>query len=411
MVVMFIFRSIDTGIWQKGAILFVSMAIDADFILSWLYYNDVLGNDQIEQKLKDLLLAFTVIGTVAWLFIASDGIAYKAIYECLVPCFAYALDTIVPRLQTTNQRYFPCSDIRWLVAWSRTAGPNNYYSPGWFSLIGIVFSDIALVALTAIVDNYGGQISPLGAGNIASSAYNLVVRLLDASDTLKEMRQVNKMVEKGFHHRAPITQVLRFSDDRIVTLSSVSWTIKLWNIDSEECIDTAEVAHACWVAKRDDRHLLVGQSVRPFIAKFDMSGDNFTPEDIELHNPLFFDLGSIMNVFPGQELSEWMAFVARLQTTVGRAHLWRAVEYSDDFLLGGTTTGELFIWNKHDPEHRYASVDVDNENGLSFVDCLERNGDEPLIVTIDFRQPPSCLDCWWSQLRRSFPGTQRSGNR
>lgn len=375
---------------QTGAILFLSISIDSDIILSWLYYSDVVAKDKIEGILKWLLLVFTLLGSVAWLFIASDGCLYILLYRWLTPFFARESNVLARTLKKMNARCCHSAVIKKLMSWLRTAGPKNYYSMAWFSLSGIVFSDVALVVLTFIVDNYGEEISPLGAGSIASSAYNLLGRLLDAWDTLKEKQQVNRMVEKEFNHHDSIKQVLQLNQNRIITTSRSSCTIKLWNIDSEQCIDRRIVDRIKWVAKRDASHILVGRgSGRTFyIDIFDVSDDKFTPRGGPLHFPFFvIDLGPIINLFPDKEVSDWIAFVEALQETARGARLLRPAKYSENALIGGTRTGKIFIWTMIDRNVQYASVDLlvkyddDGENKITLVDYLVDG--RPLIVTLD----------------------------
>lgn len=384
---MFIFRAITQEEILTGATLFLSITFDSDIILSWLYYNEVLKNDAIETKFKDPLLVFTVIGTLAWLFIASDGILYKLLYPCLAPIFVRASNIVEKILDKIHDICCPSDCLEVVITQLQTAGPKNYYSPGWFSLIGIVFSDVALVGLTFIIDNNGEEISALGAGNIASSVYNLLVKFLDAYDSLNEKRPINRMVVKEFNHKTPISQVLQFNNNLIITVSVRA--VKLWDIALEECRAIIKVKHISWVAKLDTNHILVGQDISPFIQKFDVSGNQFTPVNVVLNVQTFVcNLDPIINAFPGRQLAEWINFVSMLPAAVGNVRVECAAKYDNDSLIGGTNDGKVLIWEKDNPNGQFAAFDARAYEGFSFLDCKEKRVDGgmsvTIIVTIDF---------------------------
>lgn len=141
------------------------------------------------------------------------------------------------------------------------------------------------------------------------------------------------------------------------------------------------------MAKLDDSNVLVGLHDNPFIEQFDISTDKFTEVNIGFQvQASVVDLGPIVNLFPDQQLQDWINFAAELQGTVPEgARLQCVAKYDTDSLIGGTDTGYVFIWNINSRQGQYASFDVNADEGFSLVDCLERNGnvDKPLVVTID----------------------------
>ena len=390
MVCMFIFRHwIRKWIGQKGektdAMTFlVSTAIDADFALNWVYYHETKHNDMIENNLKMPLLVFSIIGTLAWLFIASDGWLYEKLFQCFASSRACVREYIEGTLRACK---LPVC-IRKLIWQCLTFVPLLKYSPGWFSLFGIIFADIAQLVLTTLIDNYGvGSLSPVGVGNITSSAYDLLIKATEAY--YAEKRPISGIDCEVFNHGHGhfIIAVLQLSDDQIITASSKQ-SIKVWNISNGNCIHTI-AADVSWIARLDDDHILVGTTNCPYIARYHVCRNHALQEVFPPPGPFgtdnpcpIFDLGPIMAVFPGNILTLQLQFVAQLQANVERGDdlIRCATKYGANSLIGGMSTGKVYIWNKENPEH-HASFNVAGPfEDVLFVACLEVNND-PRIIT------------------------------
>lgn len=392
--------------WPDNMTFFASTTIDADIVLNWLYYfSNVrpLENDVIKNELKHSFLVFTVIGTFAWLFIASDGFLYERLATLIAdrPCTS-TRDKCKGQLgacklpTSVRKCILGCLDLR----------PSIDYSPGWFSLVGIVFSDIAVVVLSILVDKSANEesgLSPLAVGNMASSAYNLLVKLLETCKSLQDKRSISGIQSRAFYHQDIVTTVLPLKNNQVITASYKGESIKVWDINNQNriatvnqraswvaklvgcadsnnqnCIETINTK-VSWVAQHVDGDILVGLPDNPFVARFNING---TPVSIapRIENEVC-DLGPIMAAFPPQGILDTITLAAlqATQTVAGTTRIRCVATYGDDHLIGGTADGKLFMWKKEEPNRQYASTRVSNEHVL-FVACLNVRSAEHIIT-------------------------------
>jgi hypothetical protein len=153
------------------------------------------------------LLVFTAIGNFAWLSIASDGWLFLVLFAWFAHFLQEKLEDFADTLERFEWIYILLRSLHEgmqrllhipspprivgssLYDWCLNSAPSTLYLQGWFSLVLIVFSDIAVLILTLVIDNYGNKaagFSLLAVGNITSSALNLLGKLLEACDAMQQ---------------------------------------------------------------------------------------------------------------------------------------------------------------------------------------------------------------------------------
>jgi WD40 repeat protein len=203
----------------------------------------------------------------------------------------------------------------------------------------------------------------------------------DGRARLWDVEEQNSVGYQEFNHKRSITGVLQLNDNKIITVPY--WgSIKVWNIDKEDCITTIDTSTpVSWVMRLDDSHILVGLDACPFIAKFEIDG---TQVDFSYADPIvdfYPNLGPIMDLFPEKELTDWIGFGAQLKETVGDGLIDCLTKYDDNFLIGGTNTGQVFIWNKDNPSEQHAFFNVPTrKKHVLFLACLEVNGSRRIVT-------------------------------
>lgn len=102
-------------------------------------------------------------------------------------------------------------------------------------MVLIVFSNIAVLILTLVIDNYGNKaagFSLLAVGNITSSALNLLGKLLEACDAMQQQWLVNRMVSNVFKLWGR-NVFFQLNDHQIIAYpSSRRWEVFVLNTDS-----------------------------------------------------------------------------------------------------------------------------------------------------------------------------------
>lgn len=211
------------SLWSKKKIIKAGdvlgcFSADTDLALDWWFLVDVYFHeyyDDIPKPLRILHLVFTILGTVTWICLATDGRAVN--WFVVQPLLA--LNCIWSTLF-----WGKCREGG---AWNTLGGcwqeakDNNpfslndlHLSTGFLLLCGILLEDVPQIILSfliqswlAVADEDGsgdrGEVKGLMVANLLTSVYNSLIKLADAYDQRKDLVVVTSSdhrfeVEKEF---------------------------------------------------------------------------------------------------------------------------------------------------------------------------------------------------------------------
>ncbi len=229
---------------------------DVDLALDWWFLSDVqFQREAISESLSRSQITFTVVGTVTWLFIATDGRAALWLANALFWVFVAPLwlvfmlmrDIFHSTVRSDNIFWWSCcSDyFEAINSFAKSRIATRRISSGLLLLLGIIFEDVPQTIITWRIeeetDNTNGSnstLSSLAVANILTSVFNLLVRAADAFDQRMDA-PIRKNILRTFRGHNIVFSVDTIGDDQFIS-GSFDRTIKLWNKSTGECIHTFE---------------------------------------------------------------------------------------------------------------------------------------------------------------------------
>lgn len=191
----------------KARDLLGSCASDIDLVLDWWFYADTYINhsDVVPEGFRYLHLFFTILGTLTWFCLSSDGRAvdWFAVrpLQCM-GCVTYSCRRVCGKNgQTTIRKVGVDSESTNIKGlWEQAQAEDNWklssvqVSTGFLLLCGILLEDIPQIILTFLVQNYKGEgeNSGLIIANLLTSIYNCAIKLADAYDQRKDVVTVSE---------------------------------------------------------------------------------------------------------------------------------------------------------------------------------------------------------------------------
>lgn len=208
-----------------------SFAADTDLLLDWWFLADVYTNENIDHvpvPLKRTHLAFTILGTIAWFALASDG---RAVDWFLVKPILF-LNCI---WFTCFGKSGCCAQGKCLacgIVWEETKKADVLdlaglkISTGFLLFCGILLEDLPQVLLSFAIQEYlemtdeelaEGSVKPfalsgIAVANLMTSVYNALIKVADAYDQREDVvlvsvspdkRDISKEFKRELSHVIP----------------------------------------------------------------------------------------------------------------------------------------------------------------------------------------------------------------
>ena len=193
-----------------------SCASDIDMILDWWFYADTYIKDTknvIPATLQYIHLFFTILGTLSWISLASDGRAvdycvirplrlleciFFSCGRCCKPKPPNSLRSIKPLgSSSSSNKVLPVTEL-----WEETKSENKWklnsvrISTGFLLFCGILLEDIPQIILSFLVQEFKGEEESMAAGlliaNMLTSIYNALIKLADAYDQKEDVVSVSE---------------------------------------------------------------------------------------------------------------------------------------------------------------------------------------------------------------------------
>ena len=188
----------------KARDLLGSIASDTDLILDWWFLYDVLTDDNVSNVPDGLRIAhivFTIMGTLTWLFLSSDGRAVSwFVIQPMLMCSCVCLTFCGDKGCVKQKACLPISQL-----WTETTKNSDIHdtlklSTGFLLLCGILVEDIPQIILSFLVQSWleasdgesggilrGNRIAGLVVANLLTSIYNAFIKLADAYDQREDI--------------------------------------------------------------------------------------------------------------------------------------------------------------------------------------------------------------------------------
>jgi len=201
-----------------------SMAADIDIICDYVFLAEVEGRyPRVPHFLWTMQLITTLLGTLVYVFIASDG---------------HLLNPILKELGVRK------------------------FSTGDMLVLGILVEDLPQIILTAIIVSfYADDVSYGALMNFTTAFYDIAIKTAEAFDERKDMRHTGASMKIYRMHYGPVTALTK-CNDFVFLSASLDETIKLVSIEGGhriKCFFGHKNGVAC-LAKVDENKFLSGSA-------------------------------------------------------------------------------------------------------------------------------------------------------
>ena len=256
---------------QETALAFLSSVVaDGDIFTDWLYYNDIIGDEDIEERNNDfkwlikLQFISCIFGTLSWLGVATDGrlvnwlrSAFYMIPWLLVASFVLPLLIIATMLEFLVKRSILSSDnclskaidraLYWIEhhalkpLWLRSKQKATF-SSGAILFIGILVEDIPQLIVTFMIedkiksDDPGGNISNAALVNLLFAIFDIMHKLAQAYDLRKDVQNACYMVKRTIRAHGDQVGSLALSGVNRILSASKDKTAKIWDGATGKCM-------------------------------------------------------------------------------------------------------------------------------------------------------------------------------
>ena len=188
-----------------------SCASDIDLILDWWFYVDTYTNEEVSKEIPDVFrkfhLFFTILGTLTWFCLASDGRAVDwfiiqplRLLECICNTWRRCCFGPKKRIGGSNKTLPKVKEL-----WEEAQSEDNWklsdvqISTGFLLFCGIVLEDIPQIIITFLCQEYkqealgrkDSEAAGLVIANMLTSIYNALIKLADAYDQRKDIVSVS----------------------------------------------------------------------------------------------------------------------------------------------------------------------------------------------------------------------------
>ena len=199
----------------KARDFLASCASDIDMVLDWWFYADTYikdTKDAIPSTFQYVHLFFTILGTLSWISLASDG---RAVDYCIIrplrllECLFFSCGRCCKSKETNsirsiaplgssknNNKVLPVTDL-----WEEAKNANKWnlnsvrISTGFLLFCGIFLEDIPQIIMSFLVQEYKGieetDATGLLIANLLTSVYNALIKLADAYDQKEDVVSVS----------------------------------------------------------------------------------------------------------------------------------------------------------------------------------------------------------------------------
>ncbi len=150
--------------------LFISFIADVNIVFDWLFYMDNKDSNLVKPEVIGAVLCFAILGSLTWMAYATHGISTVAACWPCIYCYRqlFGESSLMP-----------------------------IFIQLWFTVVmEIVFNDVPMMILSTIVDTAkarkftaAGEMSALGALNVATSAFDILAKLAEAIDNYLSIKK------------------------------------------------------------------------------------------------------------------------------------------------------------------------------------------------------------------------------
>lgn len=202
--------------------MLTSISQDLDFALTWWYYADEIKKGELGETLERALLASCIIYSVFYIIFVSYDLFANLVY-------------VAVRSVNMCNDDVDCTDRVWKRCyWA----PREIYSFGMIKIYSIVFVDVFKLVLTIMIQVRSGEdiTQSLALTNIIVTAFNLVIKLLEAIQNLCDMTRHKKHLIISFkgHSFEPIF-VGKLPGTVDTYASASSKEVKVWRRPARCC--------------------------------------------------------------------------------------------------------------------------------------------------------------------------------
>ncbi|CAB9500756.1 expressed unknown protein [Seminavis robusta] len=189
-----------------------SFTSDIDIALDWWFYVETVIHfaDEVPDVLQKVHLGFTILGTLSWLALASDGRAVDWFVikplQCM-ECLWFSLRRCCccqSELAARSSRKVGASSSKVMQLWEQSQSEAEetlgmdlssvQLSTGFLLLCGVIMEDVPQVILTFLIQQHKGEDGTAGLviANMLTSVYNAFIKLADAYDQRQDIVSVSE---------------------------------------------------------------------------------------------------------------------------------------------------------------------------------------------------------------------------